>query len=124
MRPTEHKGEENEEGSEAGEGNTQAAQLLLLWTVHCRKKAPWKEELVEGSSHLVSKDVTSDLLPSSPPAWPSPTLRVAGLGIVGWQHPGAFQSWASYKRWVWWGIPRREEVGLLTWGMGAGIPHQ
>lgn len=94
MRPTEHKGEENEEGSEAGEGNTQAAQLLPLWTVHC------SQELVEGSSHLVSEDVTSDLLPSCPPAWPSPPLRVAGLGVVGWQHPGAFQSWASRKRWV------------------------
>lgn len=89
-----------------------------------RKEAPWKEELVEGSSPLVSEDVTSDLLPSSPPAWPSPTLRIVGLGIVGWQHPGAFQSWASRKRWVWWGIPRREKVGFLMWGMGAGIPHQ
>lgn len=89
-----------------------------------RKEATWKEDLVEGSSHWVSEDVTSDLLPSSPPAWPSPPLRVAGLGIVGRQHPGAFQSRASRKRWVAWGVPRREEVGLLTWGMGAGFPHQ
>lgn len=66
---------ENEEGAKAGEDDTQATQSTAA-----RKEAPWKEELVEGPSHLVREDVTSDLLPSYPPAWPSPLLRVTGLG--------------------------------------------
>lgn len=67
---------ENEEGAKAGEGDTQAPQSTTA-----RKETPWKEELVEGPGHLVREDVTSDLLPCYPPAWPGPPLRVIGLGI-------------------------------------------
>lgn len=53
-----------------------------------RKEAPWKEELVEGPSHLVREEVISDpfLFPSA--ALPGPPLWVTLPDIVGQRHPG------------------------------------
>lgn len=70
MRMTGQRGE-NEEGLEAGEGDTKGspASASLGSPPAARKEAPCKEELVEGPSHLVREDFPSDpsLLPSLAP---------------------------------------------------------